>query len=80
MQHARAREQFGQPIGAFRAVGQLCADPPARVEAARAAVHAAGPAAGPADIATARTLADGAAVRGARDRLQVCGGTGFTCC
>ncbi|MEU8648586.1 acyl-CoA dehydrogenase family protein [Streptomyces sp. NPDC048737] len=80
MQHARAREQFGQSIGAFRAVGQLCADPPVRVGAARAAVHTAVRTVGPAGIATARLRADEAAVRGVRDRLQVCGGTGFTCC
>ncbi|MEV6616773.1 acyl-CoA dehydrogenase family protein [Streptomyces sp. NPDC051051] len=77
MQHARAREQFGQPIGAFPAVGHPCAHPSARVEAARAAVHAA---VGTAGLATARLRAEEAAVRGARDCLQARGGTGFTCC
>ncbi|MFD4571871.1 acyl-CoA dehydrogenase family protein [Streptomyces sp. NPDC058417] len=77
-QHARTREQFGRPIGAFQAVRHLCADLLVRVEVARAAVYAAAVTAGPLDIAAARLLADEAAVRGARDCLQVHGGTGFT--
>ncbi|MES4886640.1 acyl-CoA dehydrogenase family protein [Streptomyces sp. NPDC096012] len=78
VQHARAREQFGQPIGAFQAVKHLCADLLVRAETARAAVYAAAVTADPADIAAARLLADEAAVRGARDCLQVHGGMGFT--
>ncbi|WP_264928659.1 acyl-CoA dehydrogenase family protein [Streptomyces sp. A012304] len=77
-QHARTREQFGQPIGAFQAVKHLCAELLVRVEVARAAVYAAAVTADPADIAAARLLADEAAVRGARDCLQVHGGMGFT--
>ncbi|MGW7385937.1 acyl-CoA dehydrogenase family protein [Streptomyces sp. NPDC054794] len=76
--HARTREQFGQPIGAFQAVKHLCADMLVRAETARAAVYAAAVTADPADIAAARLLADEAAVRGARDCLQVHGGMGFT--
>lgn len=49
-----------------------------RLETARAAVYAAAVTADPADIAAARLLADEAAVRGARDCLQVHGGMGFT--
>ena len=78
VQHARAREQFGQPIGGFQAVKHLCAELLVRVEVARAAVYAAAVTADPADIAAARLLADEAAVRGARDCLQVYGGMGFT--
>ncbi|MFD5075611.1 acyl-CoA dehydrogenase family protein [Streptomyces sp. NPDC058371] len=78
VQHARAREQFGQPIGAFQAVKYLCAQLLVRVEVARAAVYAAAVTADPLDIAAARLLADEAAVRGARDCLQVHGGMGFT--
>ncbi|MDQ0684507.1 alkylation response protein AidB-like acyl-CoA dehydrogenase [Streptomyces sp. B4I13] len=78
VQHARAREQFGRPIGAFQAVKHLCAELLVRVETARAAVYAAAVTADPADIAAARILADEAAVRGARDCLQVHGGMGFT--
>ncbi|MFI6936671.1 acyl-CoA dehydrogenase family protein [Streptomyces sp. NPDC050287] len=78
VQHARTREQFGQPIGAFQAVKHLCADMLVRTEVARAAVYAAAVTAGPADIAAARLLADEAALRNTRDCLQVHGGMGFT--
>lgn len=77
-EHARTREQFGQPIGAFQAVKHLCAESLVRVETARAAVYAAAVTADPLDIAAARLLADEAAVRCARDCLQVHGGMGFT--
>ncbi|MDG5801764.1 acyl-CoA/acyl-ACP dehydrogenase [Streptomyces ossamyceticus] len=78
VQHARTREQFGRPIGSFQAVKHLCAELLVRVEVARAAVYAAAVTADPVDIAAARLLADEAAVRGARDCLQVHGGMGFT--
>ncbi|AOR33694.1 acyl-CoA dehydrogenase [Streptomyces fodineus] len=78
VQHARTREQFGQPIGAFQAVKHLCADLLVRAETARVAVYAAAVTGDAADIAAARLLADEAAVRGARDCLQVHGGMGFT--
>lgn len=78
VQHARTREQFGQPIGAFQAVKHLCAQALVRVEVARVAVYAAAVTGDPVDIAAARLLADEAAVRGARDCLQVHGGMGFT--
>ncbi|WP_326581987.1 acyl-CoA/acyl-ACP dehydrogenase [Streptomyces sp. NBC_00481] len=78
VQHARTREQFGRPVGAFQAVKHLCAELLVRVEVARAAVYAAAVTVDPVDIAAARLLADEAAVRGARDCLQVHGGMGFT--
>ncbi|MEV6379872.1 acyl-CoA dehydrogenase family protein [Streptomyces sp. NPDC051773] len=78
VQHARTREQFGRPIGAFQAVKHLCAELLVRVEVARVAVYAAAVTLDPVDIAAARLLADEAAVRGARDCLQVHGGSGFT--
>jgi alkylation response protein AidB-like acyl-CoA dehydrogenase len=78
VQHARTREQFGQPIGAFQAVKHLCAQLLVRAETARAAVYAAAVTEDPTDIAVARLLADEAAERGARDCLQVHGGMGFT--
>ncbi|MFF3845806.1 acyl-CoA dehydrogenase family protein [Streptomyces sp. NPDC002328] len=78
VRHARTREQFGRPVGSFQAVKHLCAEALVRVEVARAAVYAAAVTAGPADVAAARLLADEAAVRGARDCLQVFGGMGFT--
>ncbi|WP_316749525.1 acyl-CoA dehydrogenase family protein [Streptomyces herbicida] len=78
VRHARTREQFGQPIGAFQAVKHLCAEMLVRAETARAAVYAAAVTADPVDVAAARLLADEAAERGARDCLQVHGGMGFT--
>ncbi|MEV5376998.1 acyl-CoA dehydrogenase family protein [Streptomyces nondiastaticus] len=79
--HARSRSQFGRPVGAFQAVQHLCAEMLVRAELARAAVYAASLATGPegtAEIAAAKLLADSAAVRNARDCLQVHGGQGFT--
>ncbi|MFF9146838.1 acyl-CoA dehydrogenase family protein [Streptomyces sp. NPDC014861] len=76
--YAGQREQFGQVIGGFQAVKHLCAGMLVRTELARAAVHAASVTADPVEIAGAKLLADEAAVRGARDCLQVHGGMGFT--
>ncbi|WP_119294878.1 acyl-CoA dehydrogenase family protein [Streptomyces sp. YIM 130001] len=78
VQHARQREQFGRPIGSFQAVKHLCAQMLVRTEVARAAVYAAAVTEDPLEASGARLLADEAAVRGARDCLQVCGGMGFT--
>ncbi|MFV5992939.1 acyl-CoA dehydrogenase family protein [Streptomyces sp. NPDC056231] len=78
VRHARDREQFGSPIGAFQAVKHLCAQMLVRAEVARTAVYAAAVTADPAEIAGAKLLADEAAVRNARDCLQVHGGMGFT--
>ncbi|MFH9119908.1 acyl-CoA dehydrogenase family protein [Streptomyces globisporus] len=78
VQHARERHQFGSPIGSFQAVKHLCADMLARTEPARAAVYAAAVTGDPAEIAAAKLLADEAAVRNARDCLQIHGGMGFT--
>ncbi|WP_369145816.1 acyl-CoA dehydrogenase family protein [Streptomyces sp. R44] len=76
--YARTRAQFGQVIGGFQAVKHLCAGMLVRVELARAAVWAAAVTGDPVEIAGAKLLADGAAVRNARDCLQVHGGMGFT--
>ncbi|MER5973609.1 acyl-CoA dehydrogenase [Streptomyces sp. NPDC002055] len=76
--HARERRQFGQAIGAFQAIKHLCADMLVRAELARSAVYAAAVTGDGGDIAAAKLLADEAAVRNARDCLQVCGGMGFT--
>ncbi|MEU3500484.1 acyl-CoA dehydrogenase family protein [Streptomyces hundungensis] len=78
VQHARQRAQFGQAVGAFQAVKHLCADMLVRTEVARAAVYAAAVTGDPYEIAGAKLLADEAAVRCARDCLQVHGGMGFT--
>ncbi|MFJ5736535.1 acyl-CoA dehydrogenase family protein [Streptomyces microflavus] len=78
VQHAGAREQFGSLIGSFQAVKHLCADMLARTEPARSAVYAAAVTGDPVEIAAAKLLADDAAVRNARDCLQIHGGMGFT--
>ncbi|MGA4841255.1 acyl-CoA dehydrogenase family protein [Streptomyces sp. G45] len=78
VQYARTREQFGRPIGAFQAVQHLCADMLVRAELARAAVYAAAVTADPLEATGAELLAADAAVRNARDCLQVHGGMGFT--
>ncbi|MEV8317315.1 acyl-CoA dehydrogenase family protein [Streptomyces sp. NPDC059900] len=78
VRYARQRTQFGQVIGAFQAVKHLCAQMLVRTEIARAAVYAAAVTNDPLEIAGAKLLADEAAVRGARDCLQVHGGMGFT--
>ncbi|MEU5437830.1 acyl-CoA dehydrogenase family protein [Streptomyces sp. NPDC020719] len=78
VQHAREREQFGQPIGAFQAVKHLCAQMLVRTEVARAAVYAAAVTGDPVETVGAKLLADEAAVECARDCLQVYGGMGFT--
>ncbi|MYT15358.1 Acyl-CoA dehydrogenases [Streptomyces sp. SceaMP-e96] len=76
--HAREREQFGALIGSFQAVKQLCAQMLVRAEMARSAVYAASITESVLDITGAKLLADEAAVRNARDCLQVHGGMGFT--
>ncbi|QQZ55750.1 acyl-CoA/acyl-ACP dehydrogenase [Streptomyces microflavus] len=78
VQHARTRQQFGSLIGSFQAVKHLCADMLARTEPARGAVYAAAVTGDPVEIAAAKLLADDAAVRNARDCLQIHGGMGFT--
>ncbi|WP_330297030.1 acyl-CoA dehydrogenase family protein [Streptomyces sp. NBC_00503] len=78
VRYAKEREQFGQPIGAFQAVKHLCAQMLVRAEVARTAVYAAAVTGDPAEVAGAKLLADEAAVRNARDCLQVHGGMGFT--
>ncbi|MFF3602871.1 acyl-CoA dehydrogenase family protein [Streptomyces sp. NPDC002463] len=76
--YARTRTQFGQVVGGFQAVKHLCAGMLVRTELARAAVWAASVTGDAVEIAGAKLLADDAAVRNARDCLQVHGGMGFT--
>ncbi|WP_051796442.1 acyl-CoA dehydrogenase family protein [Streptomyces sp. NRRL S-87] len=78
VRYAGEREQFGQPVGGFQAVKHLCADMLVRAELARAAVYAAAVTGTVGEAAGAKLLADEAAVRNARDCLQVHGGMGFT--
>jgi alkylation response protein AidB-like acyl-CoA dehydrogenase len=84
--YAKQRSQFGRIIGSFQAVKHMCADMFARAELARAAVHSAAvlldddsdvPTAAVA-AASAKLLADEAAVMNARAAIQVHGGMGCT--
>ncbi len=82
--HARTREQFGKPVGAFQAVSQQLADAYIETEAARSLVNWAasevahgGPDASRA-AAAAKANAAEAAVRTCERALQVHGGIGFT--
>ncbi|MFD3648180.1 acyl-CoA dehydrogenase [Streptomyces cyaneofuscatus] len=90
-EHARVREQFGRPIGAFQAVKHLCADMLVRLEqaraltwdAARAADEQAGGAGEGPDVrgltaALAAATAPEAAYSCAKDTIQILGGIGFT--
>ncbi|MGY0059313.1 acyl-CoA dehydrogenase family protein [Streptomyces sp. LZ34] len=78
VRHARQRSQFGRAIGAFQAVQHLCAGMLVRAETARSVVYAAAVTEDAGEVAAAKLLADEAAVRNARDCLQVHGGMGFT--
>ncbi|GAA0485887.1 acyl-CoA dehydrogenase family protein [Streptomyces sp. NPDC046215] len=78
VEHARRRVQFGRPVGSFQAVQHLCADMCVRTELARVSVYSASLSGEETDISASKMIADGAAVRNARDCLQVCGGLGFT--
>jgi len=57
--YAKARHQFGQPIGGFQAVKHMCADMLVRAEVARAAVHSAACLADDPDVLAAEADAAG---------------------
>ncbi|MFF7625183.1 acyl-CoA dehydrogenase [Streptomyces cyaneofuscatus] len=83
-EHARVREQFGRPIGAFQAVKHLCADMLVRLEQARALTWDAARAADePSEVreltaALAAATAPEAAYSCAKNAIQILGGIGFT--
>lgn len=84
VEYAKAREQFGQPIGAFQAIKHACADMAVREEAAYAQVFFSSVTeqrpggASSADVPSARLLADQAAIDNAKANVQIHGAMGFT--
>jgi alkylation response protein AidB-like acyl-CoA dehydrogenase len=85
--HAREREQFGQPIGSFQAVKHLLADALLRIDFARPVVYRAAWSMAQAhttveirgrDVSMAKAYASDAATRAARVALQVHGAIGYT--
>lgn len=82
--HARTREQFGRPVGAFQAVSQQLADAYVETESARSlAQWAAWAVANAADetprtAAAAKAFAAEAAMGTCERAIQVLGGIGFT--
>jgi alkylation response protein AidB-like acyl-CoA dehydrogenase len=83
--YAKGREQFGRPIAAFQSIKHILADMFVRQEVARAAVYAAGatlddPEVGHVGraVSAAKATAGEAAMRNARDCIQVHGGMGYT--
>jgi alkylation response protein AidB-like acyl-CoA dehydrogenase len=87
VEHAKARRQFGSPIGAFQGIKHALADNYVGVERARSLTYAAAallgdPSAAPADVWTAAALAKAAAgdaaANSARTAVQVHGALGQT--
>jgi alkylation response protein AidB-like acyl-CoA dehydrogenase len=84
VEHARSRQQFGRPIGAYQAVSHRCADMHLDVESARSAVLFAAwtadhdVAALPLASSVAKVAAAQGAWRATTAALQVHGGIGFT--
>jgi alkylation response protein AidB-like acyl-CoA dehydrogenase len=82
--HARTRQQFGKPIGAFQAVAHHCADMSVRAAAASVQTRFAALAARAArddavfQVAAASLLAGEAAFRNATLGIRVLGGMGYT--
>jgi alkylation response protein AidB-like acyl-CoA dehydrogenase len=82
--HARAREQFGKPIGSYQAISHRCADMFLALELARSHAYYAAWAvsAGTQDAelaaAQAKASASDAAILCAQSNIQVHGGIGFT--
>ena len=82
--HARTREQFGRPVGAFQAVKHALADVLIAIEFARPLLYAAAVAIGTGspsaarDVSAARVACGDAARLAARTALQVHGAIGYT--
>jgi alkylation response protein AidB-like acyl-CoA dehydrogenase len=84
VEYARAREQFGRPIGANQAIKHLCADAATRSEAAWASVNYAsislteGRTDAEFRVAVAARVAQHGALENGRTNIQVHGGRGYT--
>jgi alkylation response protein AidB-like acyl-CoA dehydrogenase len=80
--YAKQRQQFGRPIGSFQAVKHLCVEMLCRAEQASSVAWDAAGSVGedehPLAAAVAAAVALDAAVRNAKDCIQVLGGIGFT--
>jgi alkylation response protein AidB-like acyl-CoA dehydrogenase len=81
--YSRVREQFGQPISSFQAVGHMLADMAIQVEAARALLYATcrsvdgGGADYAKESAMTKTFSSDVAMRVTTDAVQVFGGYGY---
>jgi len=83
LQHARQREQFGQVIGRFPAIGHMLSDVAGKIEAVRLMVYKAAWMADEGkscskEIYMARCMGAEIAVKSAMDGLQILGGYGYT--
>lgn len=84
VEHAKTREQFGRPIGAFQAVAHQLADVYVQTELARSLAYwaawcvAVGDEQAPLAACAAKAYAAGAGVAACERSIQVHGGLGFT--
>ncbi|MDX8049707.1 acyl-CoA dehydrogenase family protein [Lentzea sp. BCCO 10_0798] len=82
VEYAKQRQQFGRVIGSFQAVKHLCVEMLCRAEQASSVAWDAARSVGddehPLAAAVAGAVAFDAAVRNAKDCIQVLGGIGFT--
>jgi len=83
LEHSKQRQQFGQPVISFQAVGHMLADMATNIEAARALVYAAARTVDSdakncsMESAMAKTFASDMAMRVTTDAVQVFGGVGY---
>jgi alkylation response protein AidB-like acyl-CoA dehydrogenase len=84
VEHARTREQFGRPVGAYQAVSHRLADTYVETELARSLAYwaawcvAEDDEQAPVAVAAAKSYAGDAAVTACERSIQVHGGIGFT--
>ena len=82
VEYAKQRQQFGRVIGSFQAIKHLCVEMLCRAEQASSVAWYAASSVGdeehPLAAAVAAAVAFDAAVRNAKDCIQVLGGIGFT--